>query len=484
MGKSSAMSSQKWVPTMGLEIHAQLKTSSKIFSSDSAKFGEGDNFAVSPLSLGLPGSLPVPNKKVIEFAIQAGLAFQCRISKKSYFARKNYFYPDMPRGYQISQFEQPICSGGYVSFFFDGKSQKIELERIHMEEDAGKSTHYGDYSLINLNRSGVPLLEIVSQPVLKSASQAAAYSRSVRQVLRYLDICDGNLEEGSLRVDCNISIAPLNSSKLGTKVELKNLNSFRFIEKALEYEFQRQVDTVESGGLIEQETRLYDSVKNITVSMRKKEDSKDYRYFPDPDLLPCAVTEKTIETLKKAQPELPNEKRERYLKDYGLNEDEIAILIEERELADFFEDVATQSQNPKMASNWIRGEFLAAQKEKPVGMAPADIMPSNWIAKIILLVKKGEISGKTGKEIFWKSLKTNTSPEKILIQEGLSQIQDESIIEKAVDEVLKNSPEQVTEYKSGKTKVFGYFVGQVMKSLKGRANPSQVNEILVKKLER
>ena len=476
------MASMNWEPTIGLEIHAQLNTESKIFSHDSAHFGEGDNHAISPLSLGLPGSLPVLNQKVIDFAIRAGLAFRCQISKNSIFARKNYFYPDMPKGYQISQFERPICSGGKVSFFIEDEKMDIELERIHMEEDAGKSTHYGDYSLINLNRSGVPLLEIVSKPQIKTPQQAAEYSRSVRRTLRYLGICDGNLEEGSLRVDCNISIAPPKSQKLGIKVELKNINSFRFIEKAIEYEIQRQIDTLDSGGQIFQETRLYDSVKNTTTSMRLKEDSEDYRYFPDPDLLPCTITDDQINDFKKMQPELPVDKRIRYVKEFNLGHEEAQILAEELELAQYFESVCSSSGDPKMSANWVRGEMLAALKENQKKVS--EIMPSEWLAQIITLIKDGTISGKIAKQVFRQSILSQKPPQKIVESEGLSQIQDSQLIEKTIDKIITDSPAQVDEYHGGKQKVFGYFVGQVMKTLKGRANPDQVNSILKQKLEK
>lgn len=475
------MSYSDWEVVIGLEIHAQLKTNSKMFSEDSTEFGGGDNKNTSPVSFGLPGALPVTNEKAVEMSVKTGLALNCSIREKSVFARKNYFYPDLPKGYQISQYDEPICEEGYIDILLDGEKKRIGIERAHMEEDAGKSTHHGEYTLINLNRAGVPLLEIVSKPDMRSAKEAAQYARSVRSILRYIDICDGNLEEGSMRCDCNISVRKP-GEPLGTKVELKNINSFRFVEKAIEYEAQRQIDLKEAGEEIHQETRLYDSTKNQTFSMRKKENAHDYRYFPDPDLLPVIVEQSWIENIKNNLPELPLKKAERFQQEYGLPEYDAFVLTTEREMAEYFETTAKACGNAKSASNWIMVELLRRLNDADQSIEDSPIK-ADMLAKLIQLIDNKTISGKIAKTVFQEMYDSGKDPEAIVKDKGLTQITDTSAIEKMIDEIIAANPGQVEQYKSGKNKLFGFFVGQVMKASKGQANPEMVNEILKSKLD-
>lgn len=472
-----------WELVVGLEIHAQLRTKSKIFSPDSAVFGAGDNSSIHPVSLGLPGALPVLNKAVVDFAISAGLALNCDIQKNSVFARKNYFYPDMPKGYQISQFDKPICKNGFVEFYLDGELKKVRIERIHMEEDAGKSTHFGNYTLVNLNRAGVPLLEIVSEPDIRSAREAAEYSRTVRQILRYIGACDGNLEEGSLRVDCNVSVRRPGEG-LGQKVELKNLNSFRFIEKAVEYEAQRQIDRLESSQKILQETRLYDSVKNVTQSMRIKEDAHDYRYFPDPDLQVCKVTEKQLDYAKQSMPELPLEKFKRYQEKLNIPFDDAAILISEKELAEYFESVVSYCNDARQACNWVRGDLLAWLKENQISVLKPGVVSASHLGAMIKMVTTGVLSGKLAKKVFREMCETGKDPSRIVEENGYSQITDKNEILKIINKILDVNEDQVSQYLAGKEKVFGFFVGQVMKQTGGQASPEVVNGALVEQLKK
>lgn len=467
---------------IGLEIHAQLKTKSKMFSYDSTHFNGSDNENTSTVSTGMPGALPVINKKAVEFAVKAGLALNCNIRKKSVFARKNYFYPDLPKGYQISQYDEPTCEHGWVEFLVEGEQKKISITRAHMEEDAGKSTHQGEYTLINLNRSGIPLLEIVSGPDLRSGKDAAAYAKTVRQMLRYLDVCDGNLEEGSLRCDCNVSVRKRGAEKFGTKVEIKNINSFRFVEKAIDYEIERQIEAVDRGEKIIQETRLYDPDKNRTYSMRTKEDAQDYRYFPDPDLLPVFLSDDYVATIKKQLPEMPLQRLRRFQNEYGLPSYDSEILTGEKELADYFEVVSKISKNPKAASNWVMTELLRElnQAQKPIEESP--IKPEN-LGKMIQLIENGTISGKIGKTVFAGMWEEGKDPETIIKEKGLVQISDTSAVEKIIMEVINANPAQVADYRSGKVKLFGFFVGLVMKASKGQANPDLVNKILTEKLK-
>jgi aspartyl-tRNA(Asn)/glutamyl-tRNA(Gln) amidotransferase subunit B len=474
--------SSDWESVIGLEIHVQLLTSSKMFSSDSAEYGGGDNEHTNPVSLGMPGALPVPNMRAVEFSITTGLALNCAIAEHSVFARKNYFYPDLPKGYQISQFDKPLCTNGYVEFYHDSQIKKVKIERAHIEEDAGKSTHHGDYTLINLNRAGVPLLEVVSGPDMRSAGEAAEYARTVRNIVRYLGVCDGNLEEGSLRCDCNVSVRKKGATALGTKVELKNINSFRFIEKAIEYEIQRQIDVIQSGEKIVQETRLYDSTKNRTFSMRSKEEAHDYRYFPDPDLLPLQVDSAWIQKLRSSLPELPLAKAQRFQAQYGLPEYDSFVLIQEQALAQFFEQTAKSCNNPKAASNWIMTELMRELNTSSTPVEKSPIGPAQ-LGELIQLIDEGQISGKMAKDVFGKMWKTQKTAKAIISEQGLSQISDESAVAVIVDQVLAANPGQVSDYRGGKTKLFGFFVGQIMKVSKGQANPEVVNKLLKQKLE-
>jgi aspartyl-tRNA(Asn)/glutamyl-tRNA(Gln) amidotransferase subunit B len=475
------MSYNDWEPVIGLEIHAQLNTESKMFSTDSTEFGSGDNENVSPVSLGLPGSLPVVNRQAIEYSILTGLALNCEINNRSVFSRKNYFYPDLPKGYQISQFDEPICGEGHVEIFIDNEFRKIGITRAHMEEDAGKSTHHGDYTLINLNRAGVPLLEIVSEPDIRSAAEAAEYARTIRKILRYIEVCDGNLEEGSLRCDCNVSVRKRGTEKFGTKVEIKNVNSFRFVEKAIEFEIQRQIDAIEAGEEIVQETRLYDSAKNKTYAMRKKEEAHDYRYFPEPDMPPVVLSDEWVKDVQAQLPELPLERCRRFQSEYGLPEYDSFVLTTEREIADYFEGVAKESGNPKTASNWVMGELMRELNEAKIDIEDSKIK-SSQLAGLIRLIDNKTISGKIAKTVFSEMWKTGEEPEKIVEEKGLVQITDESAIEKIIDEIITANPQQVEQFRGGKDKLFGFFVGQAMKATKGQASPELVNKLLNKKL--
>lgn len=452
-----------------------------MFCADSTSFEAGDNENTSPVSVGMPGTLPVTNARAVEYAVKTGLALGCQIREKSVFARKNYFYPDLPKGYQISQYDLPICYNGKLEFKVDGVPKTVRIERAHMEEDAGKSSHHGDYTLINYNRSGIPLLEIVSGPDMRSPQEAAEYARNIRQILRYLDVCDGNLEEGSLRCDCNVSIRKAGAEKLGTRVEIKNINSFRFVEKAIEYEIERQIDAVERGEKIVQETRLWDPDKNRTFTMRTKEDAQDYRYFPDPDLLPVVVSPSTVASYKKDLPELPLARAQRFVQAHGLPEYDAAILTTEKEVADYFEATTKIAGNAKAASNWIMTELIRELNlaHKPIAQSP--IHPDQ-LGRMIALIEKGTISGKIGKQVFQEMWESGKDPEAIIKEKNLVQISDTGAIEKIVDDVLKANPAQVADYKAGKTKLLGFFVGNVMKASRGQANPDLVNQILIDKL--
>jgi aspartyl-tRNA(Asn)/glutamyl-tRNA(Gln) amidotransferase subunit B len=466
---------------IGIEVHVQLKTKTKIFSADSTEFDSSDNENTSPVSVGMPGTLPVLNKKVIEYSIRTGLALGCQIRKKSVFARKNYFYPDLPKGYQISQYDQPICEHGEIKFHVDGYEKTVSITRAHMEEDAGKSTHYGDYTLINYNRAGVPLLEIVSGPDLQSPTEAAEYGRTIRQIVRYLDVCDGNLEEGSMRCDCNVSVRKIGEKKLGTKVEIKNINSFRFVEKAVEYEIERQIDDVEAGKKIIQETRLYDPDKNRTFSMRAKENAQDYRYFPDPDLLPIIISDEQISEIKKTLPELPIARAKRFQEVLGLPEYDASVLTQEKELADYFEIVGKKCGNSKAASNWVMTDLVRELNANHITIAQSPIQADS-LGELISLIEKGTISGKIAKTVFIDMWSTKKSADQIVKEKGLLQVTDVTSIEKVVDEILNANQSQVAEYRAGKTKVMGFFVGAAMKATKGQASPDVVNEILKRKL--
>ncbi|MFP5518644.1 MAG: Asp-tRNA(Asn)/Glu-tRNA(Gln) amidotransferase subunit GatB [Bdellovibrionia bacterium] len=476
------MAYRGYEPVIGLEIHVQLNTQSKIFSVDSTHFGGSDNENTSPVSLGLPGALPVLNEKAVEYAIKTGLALNCKIRKKSVFARKNYFYPDLAKGYQISQHDEPICEHGYLEIETSRGPKRINIVRAHLEEDAGKSTHHGEFTLINYNRAGIPLLEVVSAPELETAEEAAEYARSLRQVVRYLGVCDGNLEEGSLRCDVNVSVKKQGASTLGTRVEIKNINSFRFIEKAVEYEIDRQIDRLEQGDKVLQETRLWDADKNRTFSMRTKEDAEDYRYFPDPDLLPLIVDDHMIEKIQRTLPELPRVRAQRFVAQLGLSQNDAKILTAERELGDYFEQVAKLSGNEKASANWILTEVLREINANNILFSELPLSPLN-LARLIQLVDKQVISGKIAKTVFSEIWEKDLNPDELVQKKGLGQITDNSVVNQAIEKVLDANPSQVAEYRSGKEKVFGFFVGAVMKETKGQASPDLVNKILREKLK-
>jgi aspartyl-tRNA(Asn)/glutamyl-tRNA(Gln) amidotransferase subunit B len=470
-------------PVIGLEVHAQLKTDTKIFCGCSTRFGARPNSHTCPICLGMPGVLPSLNKKVVAYTMRMALATHCSITALSRFARKNYFYPDLPKGYQISQYELPIAVDGHVEILVDGQTRRIGLTRIHMEEDAGKLIHDADrpVSHVDLNRAGVPLMEIVSEPELRSPEEAGAYLRTLRAIIRWIEIGDGNMEMGSFRCDANISIRPAGSTTLGTRAEIKNLNSFNHVEKALRYEIARQEEILRDGGAVVQETRLWDTDKGITVSMRGKEEAHDYRYFPDPDLLPLVIDPEWIETERGALPELPDARRKRFETDYQLPEYDAALLTTSRELADYFESCLQHCDQPKMVSNWIMGPLLGLlnAQEKTIEASPVSAMD---LAALLVMLDKGLISGKIAKTVFDEMAAGGRSPAQIVKADGLLQVSDAGAIEQAADAVLAASADEVARYKAGQTKLLGFFVGQVMKATQGKANPKIVNEILAKKL--
>ena len=477
----------KYESVMGLEVHAQLKTNSKIFCGCSTQFGAEPNTHTCPVCLGMPGVLPVLNRKVVDFTIMMGLATNCRIASESIFARKNYFYPDLPKGYQVSQFEAPICEGGWVDITVDGKIKRIGITRIHMEEDAGKLVHEGALdssraSFVDLNRACVPLMEIVSEPDIRSPEEARAYMQAIRDIVVYLGVCDGNMEEGSLRCDANISVMPEGSDTFGTRAEIKNMNSFRFLQQALEYEIDRQIDLIESGGQVIQETRLFDSDKGVTVSMRGKEEAHDYRYFPEPDLVPIHTDDAWIDRIREQLPELRSEKLQRYVGEMGIPQYDAEVITADPSIALFFEGVVSGGTgvDPKKASNWVMGEFARMVKDK--GLEAAKITPEQ-LADIIGLVDGATISGSAAKQVFDVVFETGKDPKAVVEEKGLAQVSDEGTIEEEVQKILDANPEQVQQYKGGNEKVLGFFVGQVMKSTKGKANPKLVNEILRKLLK-
>jgi aspartyl-tRNA(Asn)/glutamyl-tRNA(Gln) amidotransferase subunit B len=479
---------ENYEPVIGLEVHAQLLTKSKAFCSCSTKFGNAPNSNVCPVCLGMPGVLPVLNKNHVEFIMKMGIATNCTIAPKSIFARKNYFYPDLPKGYQISQYEEPICMNGWLDVELkDGTTRRIGITRIHMEEDAGKSIHDQDTdTLVDVNRCGVPLIEIVSEPDMHTPHEAYQYLSMIRQIVTYLGICDGNMEEGSLRCDANVSVRKKGETKLGTKLEVKNLNSFRFVEKALEYEITRQIEALENGEKIIQQTLLWDSDKGICIPMRSKEEAHDYRYFPDPDLAPVLVNQEWIDEMKAQLPELPVVRRNRYMNEFKLPKYDADILTGERELADYFDGIIsnlkTKSEETfKIASNWTMGDVLRVINDQHIAVSDFPVSPKN-LSDMINLIVDGTISGKIAKDVFEEMLKTQETPKAIVEKKGLMQVSDESAIEKVIDEILANNQGQVEQYKSGKQQVFGFFVGQTMKVMKGKANPKVVNELLKKKL--
>ncbi len=475
-------------PTIGLEVHAQMITESKIFCGCSTRFGDEPNQNTCPVCMGFPGVLPVLNKKVVEFAIRVGIATHCEIARTSRWERKNYFYPDLPKGYQISQYELPLCTNGYIDIEVNGREKRVRLTRIHMEEDAGKNIHdqRSDHSLVDLNRAGVPLVEIVSEPDVTCAEEAGRYLRRLRAILQYLEVCDGNMEEGSFRCDANVSIRPKGSKKLGTKAEVKNMNSFKAVEKALEYEIRRQEQLLSEGGRVVQETRLWDADREVTRSMRSKEHAHDYRYFPDPDLLPLVIDESWIQEISENMPELPEARKNRFMTDYGLPNYDAELLTSRKDVADYYEAAVKVHSNPKAISNWIVGDLFRVIKERKLDERPRITswpVRAEHLGEMVRMIDQGKISGKIAKTLFDEMLDKQVSPEKLVKEKGLEQISDLGSIEKDVDQVLAAHSQQVADYRAGKDKVFGFLVGQVMKSTKGKANPKIVNEILRKKIE-
>lgn len=477
----------KYEPVIGLEVHVQLGTKTKIFCSCPVEFGAPPNTNVCPVCLGLPGALPVLSRQAVELAISAALALHCKINPFSRFARKNYFYPDLPKGYQISQYDQPLAEHGYLDILSAaGAEKRIGVTRVHMEDDAGKSLHDGfkdsdQYTYVDLNRSGTPLIEIVSEPDMRSPDEAYAYLTDIKQVMQYIGVSDCDMEKGQLRCDANVSVRLRGAEKFGTKAEVKNLNSFRFLKMALEYEIERQVELIESGGKVEQETRLYNVETGRTVGMRSKEHAHDYRYFPEPDLVPLRVSEHWLHEIQSRLPELPADRRGRFVTQYGIREYDAQVLTLTRETGDYFEAAVKVSGDGRSTANWVVGDLMGLLKAAGKEIADSPVKPEH-IGELVVLINKGELSGKLAKEILPRMFETGESPAAIMEREGLKQISDTGALEKIVDDVIAGNPKQVEQYKSGKTAVLGFLVGQVMKASRGQANPAAVNEVLKKKL--
>jgi aspartyl-tRNA(Asn)/glutamyl-tRNA(Gln) amidotransferase subunit B len=474
----------QWETVIGLEIHAQLATKSKIFSGASTAYGATPNSQACAVDLGLPGVLPVLNKAAVRMAIKFGMAINAEIAFYSVFARKNYFYPDLPKGYQISQFELPIVGPGHLDIEVEGQNKRIRVTRAHLEEDAGKSLHEDFHGLtgIDLNRAGTPLLEIVSEPDMRSAQEAVAYMKKLHVLVRYLEICDGNMQEGSFRCDANVSVRPVGQQEFGTRAEIKNLNSFRFIEKAINYEVERQIDLLESGAFVVQETRLYDANKDETRPMRSKEEANDYRYFPDPDLLPVVVDDVLKASVKEELPELPDQKKARFKEQYELDEVNAAVLTATREMADYFEAVVSESAcTAKLCANWVTGDLFGALNKAGLEITASPI-GFDRLAGLLQRVADNTISGKIAKQVFEEMWQSSATADKIIETKGLKQITDSGAIEKIIEQIIADNPKQVEQYLGGKDKLFGFFVGQVMKATQGKANPGEVNKMLKEKL--
>lgn len=478
----------KYEAVIGLEVHTELQTKTKIFCSCRTSFGADPNTNVCPVCLGLPGVLPVLNKKVLEYAVRAGLALNCEISRFSKFDRKNYYYPDLPKNFQTSQFDLPICEHGYLDVEVEGKKRRIRITRAHMEEDAGKLVHHGtsitdsDYSLVDYNRTGTPLLEIVSEPDMRSAKEAVAYMEKMRAILQYVGISDCRMEEGSLRCDANVSVRPVGQKELGTKTEIKNINSFKGVERAIEYEAMRQAELLEDGGKVVQETRTWDEKEGVTKSMRTKEEANDYRYFPEPDLVPFTVSDEYIENIRKSLPELPDARKERYMKEFGLSSEDAVFMTNDKATADYFEAAVDAGADPKACVNWLMGEFASQLSTDGIEIAKAPVSAEN-LAALLKLISKGTISGKIAKKVFATMWKEGGNPEEIVKAQGLVQISDTAELSKLVDEVVGKNPKAVEDFKAGKKKAVGALVGQIMKATKGKANPRVINELLNKKLQ-
>ena len=475
---------KKYEVVIGLEVHAQLKTKSKIFACDGTEFGKEPNSQISTITLGMPGVLPVLNKEVVNMAILTGLALNCEIPKHCKFDRKQYFYPDLPKGYQISQYDEPICIKGHI----DIEGKRIGITRAHLEEDAGKLVHAGadglygsSYSLVDLNRAGTPLLEIVSEPDMRSSDEAKAYMEELRTTLRYIGVCDGNLEEGSMRCDANISIRPYGQKEFGTRAEIKNVNSFRALQRAIEYEIDRQIELVEEGEKVIQETRLWDDNLGITKSMRGKEDAHDYRYFPEPDLMPLEISKEWIETIKEKMPELPSQKRERY-ESLGLSAYDANVIVEQMETALFFDKAIALGSDVRITNNFLMKEVTAFLKEEKIDINQTKLTPES-LTELVNMIQQGTISNNIGKQIIITLLKEGGSAKDIVEKQGLSVISDEGALKDIIKSVIDNNPEQTQAYRSGKDKLFGFFVGQVMKQTQGRANPQSLNKLLKEALD-
>lgn len=472
---------------IGLEVHVELKTNTKIFCNSSTEFGADPNHHVCPVCLGLPGVLPVINKKVVEYAIKAGLALNCKIASFSKFDRKNYYYPDLPKNYQISQYDLPIAEHGYLEINMNGKTKRIGITRVHMEEDAGKLVHQGTisttpYSLVDYNRTGVPLIEIVSEPDMRSPEEAVAYLEKLKAIIQYTGVSDCKMQEGSLRCDANISVRPLGQTAFGTKTELKNMNSFKALHKAITYEIERQIDVLEEGGQVVQETRTWDEDKGVTLPLRSKEEAHDYRYFPDPDLVPLAISDAWVDEIRASLPELPDERKARFVHEYCLPDYDAMVLTATRELADYFEQCVELFNNPKTVSNWVMGDLARMMNATGREISAVLIKPAQ-LAEMLKLLDKGTISGKIAKTVFEEMFNTGKDPGVIVEEKGLVQISDEGEIEKIVSDVIAANPKSVDDYKGGKKQAIGFLVGQVMKATKGKANPGLVNKLLKEKLD-
>ena len=474
----------EWETVIGLEIHAQLSTKSKIFSSASTKFGQEPNSQACAVDLGLPGVLPVLNVEAVNKAIKFGLAVNAHINQRNIFDRKNYFYPDLPKGYQISQMDLPIVGEGEIEITVGEMTKVVGVTRAHLEEDAGKSVHdmFNDYTAVDLNRAGTPLLEIVSEPDMRNAKEAVAYAKKIHALVQYIGICDGNMQEGSFRCDANVSIRPLGQEKLGTRAELKNINSFKFLERAINLEVERQQDILEEGGSVVQETRLYDAVKHETRSMRSKEEANDYRYFPDPDLLPVEISDELLNTIRADLPELPVEKKARFVAELGLNEYDADVLTSQKSLADYFETMLNGNEkNAKLCANWVMGELSASLNKNQLEIEQSPVTASH-LAQLITRIGDDTISGKIAKDVFKAMWEGEGSADEIIAAKGLKQMTDTGAIEAIIDEIIANNAPQVEQFKSGNEKILGFFVGQAMKASQGKANPKLLNELLRKKL--
>ena len=483
---ASAEAISRYEPVIGLEVHVQLATASKIFCGCPTSFGAPPNTNVCPVCLGLPGALPVLSREAVELAIKAGLALNCTIRPQSRFARKNYFYPDLPKGYQISQYDEPLAEAGHVDILLDDQAKRIGITRVHMEDDAGKSIHEGykdssRYSYVDLNRSGTPLIEIVSEPDMRSSEEAYAFLTEVKQVLQFIGVSTCDMEKGHLRCDANVSVRPRGAAQFGVKAEVKNLNSFRFLKQALDYEIARQIALIEGGGRVLQETRLYDPDTGETAGMRSKEHAHDYRYFPEPDLVPLRISERWLAEVRSSMPELPSRKRARFIADYGLRPYDAAVLTQSRPLSEYFETAAQVSGDPKTAANWVMGDLMGSLNTAGQEITGSPVTAAN-LGELIKLMAAGALSGKLAKEVFQKMFATGESPASIVEREGLKQISDTGALEQVIDSVIAANPKQVEQYKSGKTTVLNFLVGQAMKATRGQANVSVVTDLLKQKL--